>query len=211
MSAHYLQMSHMMKQYRFVLSCLEFVMTFMYVKKTFTGLYTKWDSFTPCKYKINLIRTLTYHCYQIFSSCSLLQSALDDLRKLLLQNGYPQGIINCHVNDVLGTKPKQMRCPVRMVPKKDFIILLRYLGRQSNQISECQKSFIYQCYSWINLKIVFQNICSIKSFFPYKNRLDCSQRSKVINKAYCWNCWLEFTLVKLSDGSLIGKLNISSP
>ena len=147
MSAHYLQMSHVMKQYRFVLSCLEFVMTFMYVKKTFTGLYTKWDSFTPCKYKINLIRTLTYHCYQIFSSCSLLQSALDDLRKLLLQDGYPQGIINCHVNDVLGTKPKQMRCPVRMVPKKDFIILSRYLGRQSNQISECQKSFIYQCYS----------------------------------------------------------------
>ena len=29
-------------------------------KTTFTGLYTKWDSFTPRKYKINLIRTLAY-------------------------------------------------------------------------------------------------------------------------------------------------------
>ena len=29
-------------------------------KATFTGLYTKWDSFTPRKYKINLIRTLIY-------------------------------------------------------------------------------------------------------------------------------------------------------
>ena len=68
---------------------------------TFTGLYTKWDSFTPRKYKINLIRTLTYRCYRICSSSLLLQSALDELRKLLLQNGYPQGIITFHINDII--------------------------------------------------------------------------------------------------------------
>ena len=34
--------------------------TSIYRKKTFTGLYTKWDSFTPRKYKINLVRTLAY-------------------------------------------------------------------------------------------------------------------------------------------------------
>ena len=33
--------------------------TSVYRKKTFTGFYTKWDSFTPCKYKINLIRSFT--------------------------------------------------------------------------------------------------------------------------------------------------------
>ena len=65
--------------------------TSIYRKKTFTGLYTKRDSFTPRKYKINLIRTLTYRCYRICSSASLLQSALGDLRKLLLQNDYPKG------------------------------------------------------------------------------------------------------------------------
>ena len=36
--------------------------TSIYRKKTFTGLYTQWDSFTPWKYEINLIRTLTYRC-----------------------------------------------------------------------------------------------------------------------------------------------------
>ena len=40
------------------------------------------------KYKINLIRPLTCLWYQICSSSSLLQSTLDDLRKLVLQNGY---------------------------------------------------------------------------------------------------------------------------
>ena len=55
--------------------------TSIYWKKTFTGLYTKWDSFTPRKYKVNLIRTLTFRCFRICSSPSLLRSCLNELRK----------------------------------------------------------------------------------------------------------------------------------
>ena len=61
--------------------------TSIYRKKTFTGLYTKWDSFTPRKYKINLVRTLAYRCIRICSSPRLLQFALDDLKRILLLNG----------------------------------------------------------------------------------------------------------------------------
>ena len=50
--------------------------TSIYRKKTFTDLYTKWDSFTTRKYKTNLIRTLTYRCFRICSSASLLQSTI---------------------------------------------------------------------------------------------------------------------------------------
>ena len=152
----------------------------IYLKKTFTGLYTKWDSFTLRKYKINLIRTLTYCCYRICSSAFLLQSALGDLRKLLLQNGYPQGIITYNVNDVLNRNRNKPKSPVPMVPKKDIIILLPYLGLQSNQISKRLKSCVYNFYSFVNLKIIFQNDCRIKSFFRYKDRLNHSQKSKVI-------------------------------
>ena len=41
-------------------------MTSICRKKTFTGLFTKWDSFAPRKYKINLIRSLTYRYYCAF-------------------------------------------------------------------------------------------------------------------------------------------------
>ena len=102
--------------------------TSFYRKKTFTGLYTKWDSFTPRKYKINLIRTLTYRCYRICNSASLLQSTLDDLRRLLLKNVYPHGIITYNVNDVLNRNRNKPNSPVSTVPKKDIIILLPYLG-----------------------------------------------------------------------------------
>ena len=67
-------------------------------KTTFTGLYTKWDSFTPRTYKINLIRTLTYRCLRICSSSSLLQSTLFDLKNTLLQNGYPRSVLCYHIN-----------------------------------------------------------------------------------------------------------------
>ena len=102
-------------------------MTSVYRKKTFTGLYTKWDSFTPRKYKINLIRTLTYRCFRICSSASLLHSAIHDLRKLLLQNGYPQGIITYNVTDVLNRHKNKPDTPVATVPKKDVIILSPYI------------------------------------------------------------------------------------
>ena len=98
--------------------------TSVYRKKTFTGLYTKWDSFTPHKYKINFIRTLTYRCFRSCSTASLLQSAVEDLKRLLLQNGYPQGIITFNINDVLNKNRNKPNEPVATVPKRDDIVLL---------------------------------------------------------------------------------------
>ena len=97
-------------------------------------------------------------------SASLLQSALDDLRKRLLQNGYPHGIITYNVNDVLNRNRNKPNSPVSTVPKKDIIILLRYLGLESNQISKRLKLCVYNFYSFVNLRIIFQNTRRIKSF-----------------------------------------------
>ena len=163
--------------------------TSVYRKKTFTGLYTKWDSFTPRKYKINLIRSLTYRYFRICSSPELLQSDLNDLRKLLLQNGYPLGTINYNIKDVLNKNKDKPKSPtVATVPKKDLIILLPYLGLQSREISKRVKCCVNQFYSFVNLRIIFQNSCNIGSFFRYKDKLSLSQRSKVIYKANCWDC-----------------------
>ena len=73
--------------------------------------------------------------------------------------------------------------PVSTVPKKDIIILLPYLGLpQSNQIS---KEIL--CIPFL-LLCQLQNTRRIKSFFPYKDRLNRSQQSKVIYKAGCRDC-----------------------
>ena len=102
--------------------------TSIYRKKTFTGLYTKWDSLTPRKYKVNLIRTLTFRCFRICSSPSLLRSFLNELRKLLLQNGYPAGVVSYNINDVLNRQQNRPRHPIITVPKKETVLVLPYLG-----------------------------------------------------------------------------------
>ena len=56
------------------------------------------------------------------------------------------------------------------------------------KVTKRLKSCVYNFYSFVNLKIIFQNTRRIKSYFPYKDRLSRSQRSKVIYKAGCWNC-----------------------
>ena len=163
--------------------------TSVYRKKTFTGLYTKWDSFTPRRYKINLIRSLTYRHFRICSSPELLQSDLKELRKLLLQNGYPLGTINYHINDVLKKNKDKLKGPtVSTVPKKDLIISLPYLGFQSDEIAKRIKSCVCKFYSFVNPKVVFYNNRRIGSFFPYKDKLNRSQRSNVIYRANCWDC-----------------------
>ena len=103
----------------------------IYRKKTFAGLYTKWDSFTPRKYKVNLIRTLTFRYFRICSSPALLRSCLNELRKLLLQNGYPAGVVNYNINDVLNRQQNKPKNPTTTVPKKETILVLPYLGVQS--------------------------------------------------------------------------------
>ena len=152
------------------------------------GLYTKWDSFTPRKYKVNLIRTLTFRCFRICSSPSLLRSCVNELRKLLLQNGYPAGVVNYNINDVLNRQQNRPRHPIITVPKKETILVLPYLGVQSKIVTKQLKTCINKFYGCIDLRVIFQSAHRIKSFFPYKDRFNRSQMSKVVYKASCWDC-----------------------
>ena len=129
----------------------------------------------------------SYRCFRICSSPYLLQSALDDLKKLLSRNGYPRGIITYNMNDVVNkhNKPKD---PITTVPKKEIFIVLPYLGIQSKIVTQQLKSCIRRFYGCFSLKIIFRNTSRIKSFFPYKDRLSRSLRSKVVYKASCWDC-----------------------
>ena len=127
------------------------------------GLHTQWDSFTPRKGKINLIRTLAYRCLRICSSPCLLQSALDDRKKHLSRNGYPRGIISYNMNDVVNkhqNKPKD----IITVPKKDIFIVLPYLGFQSKIVTQQIRSCINKFYGCFNPNIIFRSIRRIKSF-----------------------------------------------
>ena len=105
-----------------------------------------------------------------------LSATLDDLKRHLSRNGYPCGIISYNMNDVVKkhrNKPKD----IITVPKKEIFIVLPYLSIQSKIVTQQLKSCIYKFYGYFNPTIIFRNTRRIKSFFPYKDRLNRSLRS----------------------------------
>ena len=78
--------------------------------------------------------------------------------------------------------------PIATFLKKDIILVLRYLGFESEVVTRRLKSCVNKFYGFVNLKVIFQSTCRIKSFFPYKDRLCKPQKSKVVCKASCWDC-----------------------
>ena len=63
-------------------------LTSAYRKLTFSGLYTRWDSFCPQQHKINLIKTLVYHALMILSKC-FLGDEIKFIKSTLSKNGHP--------------------------------------------------------------------------------------------------------------------------
>ena len=74
----------------------------IYRKPTHTGLYNKWSSLAPTKYKINLIRSLVNRAIKVCNNRQLLFLECEKITKTLQQNGYPtktiQNVIRKAIN-----------------------------------------------------------------------------------------------------------------
>lgn len=68
------------------------LLTSGYHRDTFTGLYTKWNSFVPKLRKINLISTFFYLALMICSPCNL-EKELAKIYNIFLDNCYPQNVL----------------------------------------------------------------------------------------------------------------------
>jgi len=106
---------------------------------------------------------------------------------LLLQNGYPTGVINYNINDVLNRQQNRTKNPSTTVPKKEIILVLLYLGEQSKIVTKQLKTCVDKFYGCINLRVIFQSAYRIKSLFPYKDRINrCSVVTEVVfNLTFC--------------------------
>ena len=105
----------------------------------------------------------------------------------LIQNGYPAGVVNYNIKDVLNRQQNKPRNPTTTVLKKETILVLPYLGVKSKIVTKQLKTCINKFYGCIVLRTIFQSPRRIKSFFPYKDRINHSQMSKVVYKATCWD------------------------
>ena len=74
--------------------------TSVYRKPTFIGQYIYWNSFGPKQRKTNLIDTLTHRALKICSK-STLKHELENIRSILVKNGYPEFLIDSRISKKL--------------------------------------------------------------------------------------------------------------
>ena len=71
--------------------------TSIYRRPTFSGQYIRWEFFISRKRKTNLIATLVHRALMICTKNKLKQE-IDFIKKILLDNGYPEDIVLKHIS-----------------------------------------------------------------------------------------------------------------
>ena len=114
----------------------------VYRMPTFTGQYSHWNSFGPKQCKTNLIDTLTHRALKICSK-STLKHELDNIRFILVKNGYPEFFIDSRISKKLlrfqqSTKEDPKKCPV--------YLKLPWIGENSLKFERKIKLSISNCF-----------------------------------------------------------------
>nr|XP_027229208.1 uncharacterized protein LOC113820983 [Penaeus vannamei] len=154
--------------------------TSVFRKPTYTGLTTKFSSYIPTKYKGNLISTLIYRAYLIFSS------EIDFITNILRKNEYPLNFIYRNIKKTLNNLITPHLTPLT-VPKDKIYMKLPYLGSASFNLERKLTSLIRKHYATVDLKLIFTASQIIGNLFKFKDRIPKPLRSSIIYKYACGN------------------------
>ena len=153
--------------------------TSVYRKPTFIGQYIHWNSFGLKQRKTNLIDTLTHRALKICSK-STLKHKLDNIRSILVKNGYPEFLID------VRTFKKLLRFEqsTKEGPKKCSVYLkLPWIGKNSLKFERKIKLFNNNCFRAVKPRVVF----STRRILPaiHKDVLPTFQQSNVVYEYVC--------------------------
>ena len=158
----------------------EFV-TSTYKKPTFTGQYIRWNFFCPMKRKINLMFcNLLVHRALVICSESTLQNELTNICTILINNGYPEDVINIAI-----TKKMNQFCrPTQLGPKKRLVCLhLPCLDKVSIRYKMQIKTAVKCCYFAVEPSIVY----TTRKLLPasQKDILPAPHQSNIAHQFLC--------------------------
>ena len=153
--------------------------TSIFRKRTFTGLYTRWDSFCATRYKINLVRALVYRVLRICSP-SMVEPELNKLRDIFTANGYPGNVLDKYITATPQTMDRFIgpsRCPVT--------IRLPWMGNKAGLFEKKIRDAVRGAYFATKLYFVYS---TARAFGRVKDRLPTPSMSNVVYKFECQHC-----------------------
>ena len=156
-------------------------------KDTFSGVYTNFGSFMPMLYKKGLIGTLLHRAYEISSSYGSLHQEVEKLKKIFGKNGYPSNFVDKCIFRFFD-KIHEQRTPVTTVPKKEFTMVMPFLGTTSLRTKNSLVRKFRDLVPFSKLKIIFKSSRRLSSCFSFKDKIPKSLMSGVIYKFTCAGC-----------------------
>ena len=154
-------------------------LTSIYRKPTFTGQYIRWNSFSPKARKINLIKTLVHRALMICSKTKL-DSELDTIKQLLIDNGYPEDVLVSCIKEKLANISSEKRfgpekCPV--------YLKLPWIGNVSSKFENQINKAITSCFYAVKPRAVYNTRVMLPS--AKKDSVPTTQKSCVVYEFSC--------------------------
>lgn len=175
----------------------------VYRKPTFTGLYTRWDSFAPTQQKISLLKSLVSRAKKICSE-STLSEELAKLKVIFADNGYPTHIIDRIIKQL--TSSKVMLQQVSDDEMKPVFIKLPWIGSSSTAFGIEIRQAIVKGFRQAQPRVIFT---TTKAFSGRaKDVLPATHQSSVI---YEFTCSCELTYVGKTTQCLAERMKQHLP
>ena len=112
---------------------------------------------------------------------------MENLKKIFSKNGYPSKFVDrCIFN--FFNKIYEKRNPVHTVPKREFMMVLPFLGSTSWKTKSTLIRSFREFMPFSKLKIVFKSSKRLSSCFQFKDKIPKSLMSGVIYKYTCAVC-----------------------
>ena len=167
------------------------ISTSMYRKPTFTGLYSKYSSFTPIIYKKNLVSTLCFRAFKICSDYFALDTELNFIKTTLKLNGYPMNFIESNIKRTLDRLYVPFGSNLNLnydVPKAIVLFPTYFLGDVSKDVAKNLNNLINKYYPQVNLRLIYKSLDTIGSRFRFKDKMPADCLSCLIYQYTCDSC-----------------------
>lgn len=181
------------------------IITSVFRKSTFSGLYSNWCSWTPMKYKLSVIRALHCRARRLCSTDNLFMIELGNIRKFLSKNSYPVSVIKRFEYRCIELRNSVGMGPIsasRVDDSRKLYLKLPYFGISSDKFSKTlSKKFRKITSNNIELVTCYKSN-KIGAFFNYKDKSDKFDLNNGIYHIKCGSCdstYIGETKLRLGD------------
>ena len=163
------------------------LITSLYRKPTFSGLYTNFNSYISEKYKTGLIYCLLFRIFTLTVDWVKFHEEVKYLSDTFRKNQYPQHFFDRCVKIFLNRKLNPDT--KTKIEKEELIVSLPFVGKYSNEVKKKLKGLAStHLQSNFKISVVWSSGRTLRSFFAFKERIPMHLRSMILYRFTCDGC-----------------------